>query len=231
MRNPFNSTGWVVRSDSGRPRFHGTCFGLYRSNVMLTAQHVLGDASPNQVSVTIQREEVTEGVFVERIVRHPTADLAILFLHEEHLFDYFEAIGRLPEIGSDVVAFGYPEDTMPDGPRPTPRLFKGHIQREYEFRSHLDFQYLAAELSFGAPGGLSGGPVAQASLPARAVALVAENHESSTFLSSQADIVDGNQRYHEEVRSVVSYATAVLLEPYRDWLNGEIRPGLLAHTA
>jgi hypothetical protein len=99
---------------------------------MLTAHHVLGDASLEHVSVTILLDQVEEGVSVERIIRHPTADLAILELSAAFdIFDCFQDVAPLPEMGTDVTAFGYPEDTQPDGPRPIPRYFKGHVQRRY----------------------------------------------------------------------------------------------------
>jgi hypothetical protein len=198
---------------------------------MITVQHILGDAGDEHVTVKVPSGDIDEGVGVGRIVRHPSADIAILLLAKEtSMFDYFQGIAPQPEMGADVAAFGYPEDTDPAGPRPTPRYFKGHVQRLYEHESHLDFQYLGAELSFGAPGGLSGGPVAYPALPAQAMAVVAENRETSAVLSTITDVVEGTNRYREEIRSVISYGICVLLEPLRDWLHEHIRPGLMAHV-
>jgi hypothetical protein len=195
---------------------------------MLTAQHILGSAGVDDVSVTILLDEVEEGVKVQQIVRHDSADVAILILSDSiDIFDYFHGIAPVPEMGADVAAFGYPDDTDPTGPGPTPRYFKGHVQRRYQHRSHLHYEYHAAELSFGAPGGLSGGPVAYTALPSLAMGVVAENRETSTFLSTLTDVVDGTERYREEVRSVINYSACVLLEPLSDWLHDKIRPGLL----
>jgi Trypsin-like peptidase domain len=229
MHNPIDSTGWVVRTDSGAPRFAGTCFGLYRPNIMITARHVLTGAPRENVTVTILLDDVEEGVSVENIIAHPSADVAILVLDDAiNIFDYFRGIAPLPEMGTDVAAFGYPEDTEPGGAKPTPRYFKGHVQRRYKHRSHLGYEYLAAELSFGAPGGLSGGPVAHTAFPSLAMGVVAENRESSTFLSGHTEVRDGNERYREEVRSMINYAACVMLEPLREWLHEHIRPGLMA---
>lgn len=216
MQDPLDSTGWVVRSDGGEPRFTGTCFGFRCSGMMLTAQHVVKDMKESDLSVTINLDEIEEGIEVRRVIRHPSADVAVLLIDDAiKVFDLFADVAPIPKMGDDVTAFGYPEDTAPGGPQPTPRLFKGHVQRRYVHRSHLGFEYAAAELSFGAPAGLSGGPVAHASLSSYAMGLVAENHESSTVLRSATDVVDNEMKYREEVRTMINYATCVLLHPIR----------------
>lgn len=197
---------------------------------MLTAAHVLSDASEKDVTVTILLDQIEEGIAVERIIRHPKADLAILEIDDSiEIFDQFRDISPAPEMGTNVTAFGYPEDTQPKGPAPTPRYFKGHVQRKYVHQSHLGFSYLAAELSFGAPAGLSGGPVANEATPNLALGVIAENHESSTLLVLRTDVVDGESKYREEIRSMINYATCVLLEPVRDWLDENIPHGLMAY--
>ncbi len=228
MRNPIDSTGWVIRGDSGTYRFAGTCFGFRYPGIMVTAAHVIRDATEADVTVTILLDEVEEGVSVNEIIRHPTADLAILKIDDAiEIFDYFSDIGPLPVMGANISAFGYPEDTQPNGPRPTPRYFKGHVQRTHRHSSYLGYGYIAAELSFGAPGGLSGGPVAHEALPGLAIGVVAENHESSTFLATRTDVMDGDVKYREDVRAMINYANCVLLEPLRPWLDEHVPPGLV----
>jgi hypothetical protein len=223
MRNPIDSTGWVIRSDSSQLRFSGTCFGFRQPGFMITAQHVLNGASERDVTITILLDRIEEGIGVDKIIRHPSADIAILKIDSSiGIFDRFDDISPIPEMGANVTAFGYPEDTASSGSTPTPRYFKGHVQRRYRHKSHLGYEYLAAELSFGAPGGLSGGPVAHEALPARSLGVVAENHESSTFLAVRTDALEGESRYREETRSMINYATCVLLEPIRAWLDTHV---------
>ena len=220
MRNPIDSTGWVIRSDAGAFRFAGSCFGFRRNGFMVTAEHVVRGASERDVTVTILLQEVEEGLSVERIFRHPTADVAILQITDAiEIFDRFNDVAPMPDFGTNVTAFGYPEDTEPTGPKPTPRFFKGHVQRKFRHTSHLGYQYIAAELSFGAPGGLSGGPVALEALPSHAVGVVTENRRSTTFLETTTDVIDGQIRYREDVHSVINYGLCTLLEPLRGWLD------------
>jgi hypothetical protein len=225
MRNPIDSTGWVIRAEGGRLRFAGSCFGFRRPGWMLTAAHVVADAEEGEVTVTILLDEIEEGIGVERIIRHESADVAILQIDNAiEIFDYFTDISPVPEMGANITAFGYPEDTQPTGPKPTPRFFKGHVQRRYRHQSHLGYDYIAAELSFGAPGGLSGGPVAHEGFPALALGVVAENHESSTILASRSDVLEDGGQYREETLSMINYAACVLLDPLRAWLDSHVPP-------
>jgi hypothetical protein len=225
MRNPIDSTGWVIRQDAEALWFAGTCFGLRRPDVMVTAKHVVEGATERDVSVTILLDDIEEGISVRKIVRHASADVAIHLIDNAiEIFDYFIDIGPRPEMGANVTAFGYPEDTQPSGPRPTPRFFKGHVQRTHRHNSLLGHSYIAAELSFGAPGGLSGGPVAHEALPGLAIGVVAENHESSTYLASRTDVLDGGVQYREDIRAMINYANCVLLEPLRPWFDEHVPP-------
>ena len=53
------------------------------------------------------------------------------------------------------------------------------------------YRYEAAELSFPAPAGLSGGPVFSAEDPNAAMALVAENRSSTTYVGRTEDLLLG----------------------------------------
>jgi hypothetical protein len=137
--------------------------------------------------------------------------------------------------GMPVSAFGYPGDTGKFGLEPTPRYFRGNIQRMFSHTSHLGYSYQAAELSFGAPGGLSGGPVTPDADYSMAMGIVTENITSTTYLSSITEeatettrdqITERTSRI-EKIHSVIDYAIVVLLDPLVEWLDHHIPyPGM-----
>jgi hypothetical protein len=152
------------------------------------------------------------------VERHPSADVAALWI-EQAAFDPFRDVSRSADWGDEVAAFGYPIDTIRDQVLPTPRYFRGHIQRLFEHLSDLGYSYRAAELSFPAPGGLSGGPVASKRHPDRVIALVAENALATTYLQSRVEYSDATSIITERVHSTVEYALAVVLGDIGDWLD------------
>jgi hypothetical protein len=119
------------------------------------------------------------------------------------------------------------EDTGDAGPQPTPRYFRGNLQRMFRYRSHVGYEYEAAELSLGAPAGLSGGPVTPARDYANPKGLVAENKTSSTYLSSITEVRTESSTYLERIHAVINYAIVVRLDPLSDWLNSNVPyPGM-----
>lgn len=219
MRNPHQSTGWVVNATDDKVRFVGTCFSFRSPRLLLTAAHCVHGLEWNAVSVTPAREQLQRGHQVVRIEVHPVADVAALWIEHGSDFDPFSGVSRNLDWGDEVAAFGYPEDTVRDRVLPTPRYFRGHVQRLFWHSSHLLYAYSAAELSFPAPGGLSGGPVASRTTPSNVAALVAENALATTYLQSRTDYSDATFIFSEKVHSTVEYALAVVLEGIEDWLN------------
>jgi len=158
---------------------------------------------------------------VRAIKCHPTADLAMIET-EADLSDEvqpFRGVSAHFGWGERVLALGYPEEAQRDGVLPTARLFTGTIQRELIHDSHMGYKYQAGELSFGSPAGLSGGPVFPASEHDLVLGVVAENHDSTTFLRSVAEIQDGSRYYTEKVHEVIRYGLFVRLDMVKEWLD------------
>lgn len=231
MRKPFSSTAWLVHTATNKPTFVGTCFAFRRSDRLLTAAHCVRDHARESLAVCIHGAPDTDRREIEEIVVHPTADIAILRIPAGRpLDDRFAGDTNLYDWGMPVSAFGYPEDTGESGLQPTPRYFRGNIQRMFTYSSRFGYSYQAAELSFAAPGGLSGGPVTPDSDYSMAMGLVAENITSTRYLYSIGEETAETTRdqitekiYRKEtVHSVIDYAIVVLLDPLVEWLDKHV---------
>jgi hypothetical protein len=139
----------------------------------------------------------------------------------EDVEPFWGAVGNY-SLGEQFHAFGYPEDVAADKPGPTPRLFTGHFQRFFDYRSFAGFRYRAGELSLPAPAGLSGGPLFRPGAAVMVTGLVAENFESRTTLDSVEEVSrEGDRTTYSTVR-VIAYGVAVMLDPLSGWLDEHV---------
>lgn len=156
---------------------------------------------------------------------HPSADLALLRVNDgAGIFTPFHSVGQIHGAGDGAVAFGYPEDSTTAGLAPVPRMFRGFVQRVFEHKSHLGYSYVADELSFPIPQGLSGGPVVFDRNPWEVVGVAAEVIEASTYVRTIAEVKESGREYYEKVRAVVQHGVAVRLEHVRAWLDDTVPP-------
>jgi hypothetical protein len=132
-----------------------------------------------------------------------------------------------PNLGEDFVAYGYPEDPLPDvGLVPTPRVFKGHIQRHIRnYKSDATgYKYDAIELSMPCPPGLSGGPCFKPLSPMTIIGVVTENVEATKILDQVEEI--RRPGYHEvtKLKSVISYGIGIDPRAIATWLDKYVPP-------
>lgn len=172
---------------------------------------------------------------VDRIARHPTADIAMLFLQGEDArseagyptLAFWDGVGNW-SLGEEFLAYGYPSEGPTEGASNSPvaRLFRGYFQRFMHFETPGGFQYLGGEMSIPAPGGLSGGPLFRPGAHTMVTGLVATNRDSYAVTDSIDEVDDAGKRFRLESRKVVSYGVAVMLSGVADWLNdtGPQRP-------
>lgn len=224
MRNPLQSTGWLAAENAtSASRFVGTCFAFRRNTCLLTAAHCVRQAAPGSLVANLYNDDLHIGRRIREIIVHPSADLAILRIAETDSWpDKFAGDTSIYDWGMPVSAFGFPEDTGRSGMEPTPRYFRGNIQRMFRHVSHQGFTYEAAELSFGAPGGLSGGPVTPNSDYAMTMGVVAENFSSTTYLSTVTEERTGTTTYIEKLHDRINYAIVVRLDPLTEWLDAHV---------
>jgi len=229
MRNPLGSTGFVICDDEqGRPQFVGTCFAYREYGFLLTTAHNVKDIDPERLSVSIYLDQVERGLDVEVIGIHPTADLAVLRIDDPfpdlRIFDYFQGVADDYDAGELVSAFGYLSQTTAVGEKPVPRFFRGNIQRLFQYDSLLGYKYIAIELSFGSPEGLSGGPVALDRKPSRVVGIMAENYRADTYVHSIEEVVTGEKVSRHTQHDFINYGIAVRLAEFQEWIDARCRP-------
>ncbi|HEV8232706.1 MAG TPA: serine protease [Thermoanaerobaculia bacterium] len=223
--SPLEAVGVVYRGQEPNDEYLGTCFALYfPRKCFLTAAHCIGDLPAHELFVVTQIWGQTESV-VERVIKHPTADLAILVLPPDSgvmARSFWGCAGY--QLGEDFYAYGYPVDVLGENAkRPTARLFKGHFQTFSKFRS-LDgrYEYEAAELSIPCPAGLSGGPLFNMADQRFAIGMATENRDSRTTLDSWEEEQQGSEVRKSIYQEIIRYGVALLLKPLEPWLKSQI---------
>jgi hypothetical protein len=220
----------VDRTTDGSTRFIGSCFALRRRDHLLTAAHCARDVR-GTLEVCYRTADGISTSSVASVIVHPRADVAALKLAGGSEFDdMFAGDTSLFTWGMPVSAFGYPDDVGRSVAPPTPRYFRGSIQRLFSHSSHLGYSYDAAELSFSSPGGLSGGPVTPDADYSMAMGVVVENLNVSRALYSISETTTETAQDNvitrviltERAYAVIDYAVVVLLDPLTAWLDEHI---------
>ena len=223
------ATGLLLGTNArGLPVARGSCFAFRAPGWFLTAAHCVQHDSAEALSIAPYTEGWLEtGLGVKQVVRHPTADLALLhapFTYE--LFQPFRDVDARLEPGSDVAAFGFPEYSLADGVAPIPRLFRGYAQRLFEHRDGANHKYVGIELSFGAPGGMSGGPVASSKDSDDVSGVIVSNLGADATMHAMTGLDEEGHPVMREVHSVIHYGIAVDLRFVREWLDAVVpKPG------
>ncbi len=210
------------RTSDDQLAFIGTAFAFRRQGAFLTAAHCVRSLEANEVFLTVPRLNGGRPVQAASIDRHESADLAVVKVPSAptHLVDPFYIIAPSYDAGSAIGSWGFPEDTSSEGGLvPTPRIFRGTIQRLFQHASHLGYSYAAGELSFSAPGGLSGGPVFAGIDDIHLIGVVTENFESTKYLYSTLDFLEDGREARETMHQVINYGLFVDLRLVTRWLD------------
>lgn len=222
--NPQFATALVCEEqDKMIPRFLGSCFAYRQQNHFITAAHVVKNRKIEEICIL----SPIEGVYskVSQVYMHPEADIAIISLSHEgrDIIQPFESINSNYFLGSEYFAYGFPEDYLgPNKGEPTERLFRGYIQRFMEHKSHLGYEYVAAELSSPCPGGLSGGPLFAPDDRNKIIGLVTENIEVATLLDEEEKILSNGKVVNESYRRVINYGVAIILDEVEEWIESHV---------
>lgn len=201
-------------------RFLGTAFAFRDPSNFITARHCVEGIPVSDLVLSVG---FARRCFEVRDVHlHESADLAVMDLGSGAWPPAapFMGVRRPSGLGMTVSAYGLPEE-LPGAP--VPRLFRGHVQRFIDYQSLLGhgMKYLAAELSFAVPVGLSGGPCYVFGERLHDVFAVAvENVRSATYTGETETIVHDEHRTETiRERDMVSYGIALVLWPLIGWLD------------
>ena len=224
--NPIENTGVIRRlSDNS---FLGSCFLFRYVNIILTADHVVRNVDPSDLSVEFPGSRAKGIKFqVLETISHPTADIAISKIEspdERGVTWTLYEIWNDQAYGLDVQSFGYPVDFDAAGSDPAPRFFKGYVQQYLRYASHLGYEYIAAELNFACPAGLSGASIVNTQATARLYGLITENREVAKYIDSFTEINSNGSSYKEYSKSIVNYGIFLWLPAYSGWVDSYVQP-------
>jgi hypothetical protein len=219
--DPSQPTGLLtLQSEAGTLEPLGTCFAFRHRCCLLTAAHCL-PSSPRGVGVAYGGANAPRPVI--GIERHPTADLALVRLapRAEDSPLVFTGLDS-HSVGEEICALGFPVNDPGEQDLTTPRFFRGYTHRTMRFTSPLTRQtYLAGELSFSPPRGLSGAALYRHHRFPLVQGLVTEHHESYTETTpheEQRSVID-NVETRIVYRRVVGFGIALLLADVAAWLD------------
>ncbi len=199
----------------------GTCFAFRQRSCLLTAAHCLPETGHRGVGVAFDDTRPPRPAVV--VVRHPTADVALVRV-APHATDppfVFTGLDGHP-VGDEVCVLGFPAKDPGEQALTTPRFFRGYFHRTMRFTSPVTRQaYLAAELNFSTPRGLSGAAVYRRHRFPLVQGLVTEHHESYTETTRHEEetTISGTVEIRTIYRRVVGYGIALLLSDVAEWLD------------
>ena len=221
MRNlhTIANCGALFHASTGS--FLGSSFVFRYPNRLLTAAHCIGEANPAALRVSIYA--TGQQVYPVRLIHlHPKADVAVLEIDgvDEAAIGWpVYSLFDDRSFGIEVMSCGFPEDVTLDQSTLAGRVFRGHVQRFMGWKSHLGYDYFAAELSFRCPGGLSGGPLVNPEFPGRLYGLITEDIQTSNILNSIEEVHEDGKVYREHYQNFINYGIAVWLPDIADWLD------------
>lgn len=226
--NPSENIGVILSRDG--ETFLGSCFAFRYPHTVITAHHVLISDNVTDALASFPGSRAGETAFqVKEIASHETADVSILTIDPPDEQDITWTFNDLFDdfyIGGDLMTYGYPADVFVERTYPSPRCFRGYTQRFLNHKSHLGYTYLAAELSFACPGGLSGAPIFDPNVHGRLCGLVTENLKTSTEVESIREVNDDGSEFRETYHNVINYGVAVWLPKIGDWVDSITPPVL-----
>ncbi len=223
--NPMANTGILLRKKD--KAFLGSCFVFRYPTTLLTANHCVEGYSADDLELALPYSNTQKSFIIAEVVKHPEADIAVINapqISENDITWPQTKIFNDYALGQEFFTCGYPQSFSQEVPQPTPRVFKGHIQRFFNHKSHLGYSYLGAELSIGCPGGLSGAGVFNHKYHGRLFGLITENIKTTTELESVREVEENGTVFKENYHNIINYGVALWLPSISDWIDATIPP-------
>lgn len=198
--------------------YGGSTFRLWNPKCFITAAHNIADIESSNILV-VYPFEPEEDLKVVNVTRHPTADLALLWLDEEPYSDiqsFHEIMGFY--FGLSIWTFGLASLDLGGGKREfIQRALSGNIQRRFIYESPL-YSYNAIELSTPIPKGFSGAPVYSVADPRRVVGVA-----TATIETEMLEVYEvPEHRNDKRTLDKIQYGVCVYLHRIEQWLNDNI---------
>lgn len=229
--NPLRAVGqllhWEPKVGLG-PTYAGTCFAYRNAGYFITAAHCVGGLKYDHLAVKTPRGGLIKSALEVHL--HETADVAVVRTATIHAegdeVEPFQSIVGNWTLGEDFFAYGYPVDVLGHiASQPTERLFKGYFQRFVMHQSsHSPYRYLAGEMNFTCPAGLSGGPLFRPGAPSALLAVATENLRSTSVLEELESTHVGAETIEKRYERVIEYGVALMLSDVGTWVDS-IVPG------
>jgi hypothetical protein len=208
-RDPLRAVGSVFVRRGDASTFAGTCFAFRHADRVLTAGHCVQGLEPDDVEVVFMG--AARRFRAIGVVRHPTADLALLRLARDApppAAEPFAVRGR-SERGQAFAGFGSVAGVC--------ERFEGRVRRVFvdEHDGHRH-----AEMSIAARDGFSGGPLFSPAAPFAVVGLMTENRTTPLALARSRLV----RRLRPGARSgqATGRGIALLLDDLSDWLDEHV---------
>jgi hypothetical protein len=231
MMDPLRSIGLLSRISGDEFVLSGSCFAFRSPRYFITAQHCIDDVTA-EYAIAIPRLSI--GAKVGRVIRHPSADIAICVL-EGAGSEWVGTEGEVPQaiqpfwgnvknygLGEEFMTFGFPAETpFINSAIAAERVFVGHFQRFMSYRRD-QYSYLGGELSIPCPAGLSGAPLFRRGAPVMITGIVTENVEVSTQLHEEESVTHRGQTQLFTYRRVITYGVALMLSGVQEWIDEHV---------
>lgn len=113
-------------------------------------------------------------------------------------------------------------------PTPADAVFgtHSHYQRFWSHKSHLEFTYVAGELSIPCPPGLSGGPLSRPAAPV-ITGMATENMDAYSIWDSEEITDRAGVTTRISYKKIITYGVSVTLYHIADWLKQLIPESVL----
>ncbi len=208
-RDPLRAAGSVFARRGEAPAFGGTCFAFRYANRLLTAGHCVDGLEAEDIAVEFLGD--SERFTAVGVVRHPTADLALIRLAagvRPPGVRPFAAHGRIGR-GEEFAGIGSVAGAA--------ELFAGRIRRVFDDRED---GHRHAEMSVAARDGFSGGPLFAPAAPDAVVGVMTANRTTRLALACASAL--GRLRSGSAPRPAAGRGIALLVSDLAGWLDEHV---------
>lgn len=222
---PFAAVHVIVKKDklNGNRIILGCSFRLWGDCEFITANHCIENIVADELFVLdlLEEDPFKENIPVTDIIRHPTADIAILKTVERDLSKYHKFLISKNDLslGAPLHGFGYVSRLKDNSFRVVPAF----SMRDYHFEEP-NYHYQAIELSMPIPKGTSGAPIFSAWKPNPVIGVATGCAYSEIELRNITYYQDEKMIERERISEFTRFGIALSIKHVLPWIIENI-PG------